>query len=65
MMKETMRLTAQETYLGDGLYASFDGYAVKLRAPTLEGDQIVYLDREGWDLLVEFVAGIKPAITDL
>ena len=23
-----------ETYLGDGLYASFDGYQIWLRAPT-------------------------------
>jgi hypothetical protein len=36
----------QETYLGDGLYASHDGYQVKLRAGTgdLSGDMVVYLE---------------------
>lgn len=32
-----------ETYLGDGLYASFDGFQIALRAPRPEGDHIVYL----------------------
>jgi hypothetical protein len=26
-------MSPNETYLGDGLYASFDGWQVKLRAP--------------------------------
>jgi hypothetical protein len=33
-----------ETYLGDGLYASFDGYQFRLRAPREDGDYVVYLD---------------------
>lgn len=33
-----------ETYLGDGLYASFDGYQVKLRAPRNPVDHEVYLE---------------------
>lgn len=33
-----------ETYLGDGLYASFDGYQIKLRAPDASGDREVFLD---------------------
>ena len=32
-----------ETYLGDGLYASFDGYQVILRAPREGGDHFVAL----------------------
>ena len=35
---------SDETYLGDGLYASFDGFQIKLRAPRLEGDHEVYLE---------------------
>jgi hypothetical protein len=31
-------MSAHETYLGDGLYASFDGWQVKLRAPRDGGD---------------------------
>jgi hypothetical protein len=34
-----------EEYLGDGLYASFDGYQFRLRAPRGLGDHVVYLDR--------------------
>jgi len=35
-----------EEYIGDGLYASFDGYQFKLRAPRFEGDSEVYLDMD-------------------
>lgn len=35
---------SEETYLGDGLYASFDGYQFKLRAPREDGDHEVYLE---------------------
>lgn len=34
----------RETYLGDGLYASFDGYQITLRAPRGGGDHWVALD---------------------
>lgn len=34
----------KETYLGDGLYASFDGWQFRLRAPREDGDHIVYLE---------------------
>lgn len=33
-----------EVYLGDGLYASFDGWQFRLRAPRENGDHVVYLD---------------------
>lgn len=33
-----------ETYLGDGLYASFDGYQIMLRAPRENGDHFVALE---------------------
>lgn len=45
----------RETYLGDGLYASFDGYQVLLRAPRETGDHFVALEPPVWDALVEFV----------
>ena len=43
-------------YLGDGLYAHFDGMRIRLMAnsPT-EPTDIVYLNREVWESLVEFV----------
>lgn len=34
----------KESYLGDGLYGSYDGYQFKLRAPREFGDHEVYLD---------------------
>jgi hypothetical protein len=33
-----------ESYLGDGLYASFDGSQIILRAPRMEGDHYVGLE---------------------
>lgn len=41
-----------ETYLGDGLYASFDGESVTLRAPRIEGDHYVILEPQ---VLAEFM----------
>jgi hypothetical protein len=37
-------MSGKEIYLGDGLYASFDGWQVRLRAPREGGDHEVYLD---------------------
>jgi hypothetical protein len=37
-------MSTKETHLGDGLYASFDGYMIALRAPREEGDHFVYLE---------------------
>jgi hypothetical protein len=34
----------QETYLGDGLYVSFDGWHVCLRAPRSEGNHWIALE---------------------
>jgi hypothetical protein len=34
----------RETYLGDGLFASWDGLQIKLRAPRDGGDHEVYLE---------------------
>lgn len=35
-----------DTYLGDGLYVSFDGFQLRLMAPRGgdEGDHVVYLE---------------------
>ena len=41
-----------EKYLGDGLYASFDGYRITLRAPREDGDHYVVLKPE---VLAEFI----------
>lgn len=48
---------ANETYLGDGVYASHDGWQIKLR--TTFGDHTVYLDPDAYSALVKFVEAVK------
>lgn len=42
-----------ETYLGDGVYASFDGYQIK--PYTDAHGNVIYLDPEVYSALKEFV----------
>jgi hypothetical protein len=37
-------IAAREVYVGDGLYASYDGFALTLRAPREFGDHYVVLE---------------------
>lgn len=50
-----------ETYLGDGLYVSFDGWQIVLRAPRQEGDHWVALEPEAYGNLIDYVKGLKAA----
>lgn len=45
-----------EVYLGDGLYASFDGFSIKLRAPRENGDHWVAME---WREYQEFISFAK------
>lgn len=46
-----------ETYLGDAVYASFDGYQIKLR--TGDGNnQVIYLEPGVYASLQRFVASL-------
>lgn len=47
-----------EKYLGDGLYASFDGYQFTLRAPRMEGDHFVCLEPMVLESFMRFVSDI-------
>jgi hypothetical protein len=49
----------KEVYLGDGLYARFDGYMVILRAPRLGGEHWIGLEPPVYAALLEFVASLK------
>jgi hypothetical protein len=49
----------EEAYLGDGLYASFDGFAITLRAPRPGGDHWVALEPDVYAELLRFVAKLK------
>lgn len=48
-----------ETFLGDGLYASFDGYQIILRAPRENGDHFVMLEPGVYRALQEFVVDLE------
>jgi hypothetical protein len=54
-----MPTTNDESYLGDGLYASFDGWQLNLRAPRSEGDHYVALEPEVFLALVRFAKHIN------
>ncbi len=52
----------KETYLGDGLYASFDGYQFKLRTPRDDGDHEVYLEDATLAAFLEYVKRVQEAV---
>jgi hypothetical protein len=47
-------MSERETYLGDGLYASFDGFMITLRAPREHGDHWVGLEPNVFAALLEY-----------
>lgn len=47
-----------ERYLGDGLYASFDGWQIMLRAPRESGDHYIGLEPDVYDALSEFAKAV-------
>ncbi len=48
-----------ETYLGDGLFASFDGWQIILRAPRAGGDHHVGLEPDVYEALKRYVASLQ------
>jgi hypothetical protein len=53
-----------EVYLGDGLYASWDGFAFTLRAPRIGGDHFVVLEPEVLDEFKSFVKRTEQEIEE-
>jgi hypothetical protein len=51
-----------ETYLGDGLYASFDGWYIWLRAPREHGDHMVGLEPPVYRALLRYVDDLKKRL---
>jgi len=48
------------TYLGDAVYAKYDGYHIKLvTGSTTEPDDVIYLDDQVLGALIEFSAKCK------
>ena len=46
--------TPNEEYLYDGVYASFDGFQIRLRTEREEGDHTIYIEPRLWEDLKEF-----------
>lgn len=51
-----------QIYLGDGVYASYDGYQIRLAAnsPT-EPTDVVFLDASTYNALLRYVASLYAA----
>lgn len=54
---------SNETYLGDGVYASFDGYIIKLRTDIYSG-QVIYLEPSVYAALVRFKESLRKPTAD-
>lgn len=53
-----------EEYLGDGLYASFDGFQIKLRAPRWKGDHEVYMEGPVLAAFLAYVDRLKKRVPE-
>ena len=49
----------EATYLGDSVYASFDGYQIRLSARRDDGTDVIYLEPETYVALTKFVEKLK------
>lgn len=54
----------KETYLGDGLYASFDGWSIRLRAPDANGDREVFLEPSVLAEFERFVDRLRSCVSE-
>jgi hypothetical protein len=53
-------MRTDKVYLGDGLYAAWDGYRVILTAENgIEATDTVYLDENTWAALVNYIGTLK------
>lgn len=53
-MATKQNLGPQETYLGDGVYARFEGYAICLHTQRLSGRHEIYLEPSEYQKLKAF-----------
>ena len=49
-----MEVETKETFIGDGVYASFDGYQIDLRAPRAHGSDHIILERALLKSLIQY-----------
>jgi len=50
-----------ETYHGDGVYASFDGFMIRLRAPRAGGDHELFLEPQVLAAFERYVEKLKAS----
>lgn len=62
MTEPTTETYTVSTYLGDGLYATFNGFGVWLRAPRREGEHVVFLEPVVWRSLLTWLKTVHPDI---
>ena len=55
-------MTRPESYLADGVYISFDGHQIRLRAPRENGDHVIYLDFDVLVALEQYLSGVVAAV---
>ena len=53
-----MKVETKETYLGDGVYASFDREAICLRAPREKESHYVFLEPALLKSLIQYAIGV-------
>jgi hypothetical protein len=52
-------------YLGDGVYASFDGYQIELTAENgIRATDTIYLEPDVYTRLVQFVENLKGKVNE-
>lgn len=52
-------ISETETYLGDGVYASFDGYQLWLRVTRENGDERIALEPNVFESLIRYRNSLK------
>lgn len=55
----------QEVYLGDAVYASFDGYQIRLRCEAPAHPNVIYIEPGVFDALLKFVDNLKKEGTSV
>ena len=58
LLKKGMAMTEEPAYLGDGLYATNDGFGITLSALREEGTHYVYLEPDVFDALIQYAKEI-------
>jgi hypothetical protein len=58
-MREHFPDDMNEIYLGDGCYASYDGFRFKLRAPREHGDHEIFLEPLVLQAFEKFVSEVR------